>query len=537
MSHLKFENDVNQLLRLDSAFTDGPVPRWQRKAMETSRCSGPSNNTSLNSSCRNMSLNVSGCTPMKTSNRGSAKTPSHTPGRAKTPKSGRKSKTPGKPKTPGGNAKTPKTPTADRFIPNRSASNFELGHFKCNNDKIHVDEEVLSPSKQQYQEVMSENLNGNVVNSKILAYKNKAPQAPEGYQNNMRVLYSQTKTPSSTRKVTRHIPQVPERILDAPEILDDYYLNLLAWSRNNHLAVALGNSVYLWNAGTGEIQQLMSMSGPEDYVSAVSWIAEGNFLAIGSSNAEVQLWDVAAQKRVRNMTSQSSRVGSLDWNVYILSSGSRAGTIHHHDVRIADHHVATLDGHTQEVCGLRWSPDGRYLASGGNDNLLNIWGYQCTREGNTPIHSLTQHQAAVKALSWCPWQPSVLASGGGTADRCIRFWNANTGHCLNTVDTKSQVCSILWSKEHKELISGHGFANNQLIIWKYPTMAKVTELTGHQARVLHMSMSPDGTTVVSAAADETLRLWKCFAVDPQKKPAQKSHPDKKTNTLLRQQIR
>lgn len=41
-------------------------------------------------------------------------------------------------------------------------------------------------------------------------------------------------------------------------------------------------------------------------------------------------------------------------------------------------------------------------------------------------------------------------------------------------------------------------------------------IVGHTARVLHMAMSPDGTTVMSAAADETLRLWKCFAIDPAK---------------------
>ena len=50
-------------------------------------------------------------------------------------------------------------------------------------------------------------------------------------------------------------------------------------------------------------------------------------------------------------------------------------------------------------------------------------------------------QAAVKAVAWCPWQSGVLASGGGTADRCIRTWNCNTGNLLNTVDTKSQVSS------------------------------------------------------------------------------------------------
>ena len=61
------------------------------------------------------------------------------------------------------------------------------------------------------------------------------------------------------------------------------------------------------------------------------------------------------------------------------------------------------------------------------------------RAGTPPL----SHQAAVKAVAWCPWQSGVLASGGGTADRCIRTWNCNTGNLLNTVDTKSQVSSLM----------------------------------------------------------------------------------------------
>jgi cell division cycle protein 20 (cofactor of APC complex) len=41
------------------------------------------------------------------------------------------------------------------------------------------------------------------------------------------------------------------RILDAPELLDDYYLNLLSWGKNNLLAIALKNTVYLWNPSDG----------------------------------------------------------------------------------------------------------------------------------------------------------------------------------------------------------------------------------------------------------------------------------------------
>lgn len=51
----------------------------------------------------------------------------------------------------------------------------------------------------------------------------------------------------------RAIPQYPEKILDAPDLVDDYYLNLLDWSASNVLAVCLAQTVYLWNAQSGEI--------------------------------------------------------------------------------------------------------------------------------------------------------------------------------------------------------------------------------------------------------------------------------------------
>lgn len=84
-----------------------------------------------------------------------------------------------------------------------------------------------------------------------------------------------------------------------------------------------------------------------------------------------------------------------------------------------------------QICGLKWSPDDRELASGGNDNQLFIWGLNNT----SPVIRFSDHQAAVKALAWSPHQHGLIASGGGTADRCIRFWNTATASPLNCIDT------------------------------------------------------------------------------------------------------
>ncbi|RLO10693.1 hypothetical protein DYB28_010959 [Aphanomyces astaci] len=128
----------------------------------------------------------------------------------------------------------------------------------------------------------------------------------------------------------------------------------------------------------------------------------------------------------------------------------------------------------------------------------------------TPRLTLSQHTAAVKALAWCPWERHLLASGGGTADRCIKIWQATTGAMEHSIHTGSQVCGLVWSPIQKELLSSHGYSQNELCLWAYPRMNRIKEFTGHTARVLHMALSPDGASVVSAAADETLRFWSVF---------------------------
>lgn len=183
----------------------------------------------------------------------------------------------------------------------------------------------------------------------------------------------------------------------------------------NILAVALDKDVYIWNAETGEISNLFYMDEESpDYICSTAWIgSKSDVLAVGNSKNVVELWDANTQTCIRRMKSQTSRVGSLAWNNHILTSGSRSGTIHHHDVRIAQHHVGTLKLHEQEVCGLKWSLDGRYLASGGNDNVAAVWdGYTLHDEQTRPLHVFREHQAAVKALAWCPWQNNILATGG-----------------------------------------------------------------------------------------------------------------------------
>lgn len=414
-----------------------------------------------------------------------------------------------------------------------------------------------------------------------------------------------------------------------------------------------------------------------------------SFLAIGMKDGTTEIWDAAKISLIRKFDGHTDRISSLSWNNQVLSTGSKDSKIINHDLRASTHIIQTLIGHTHEVCKLKWSPSGQYLASGGNDNKLCIWDINMNNSFNNrnsdnivfnyntnsnnninlinpfnqrstilnrpvtelvnlnrsntiptinnniinnnlignpniPINSfssinnnfnnimtnnilnnsnslgnpnssindlnnsnlsntnfpqtsstnfnnlmnqsinnsyqirnnnlipnqnnnqffsiaennsdfsssnysfspniiqnqpriinpisprlvITDHEAAVKALDWCPWQKNVLASGAGTRDKTIKFWDIDSARNLNTINTGSQVCNIIFNENEKELISSHGFSKNQISIWKYPTMNKVIELDGHMSRVLYMAMSADGSTIVSGAGDETLRFWK-----------------------------
>ncbi|KAF9601156.1 hypothetical protein IFM89_017104 [Coptis chinensis] len=340
----------------------------------------------------------------------------------------------------------------DRFIPNRSAMDFDYADYVLTTARKGNElKGEGSPRKEAYRKGLAELFNMN--RPRILAFKNKPP-------------VFKTLFPKPTSSTS-------ERTLVAPDIGDDYYLNLLDWGSNNVLTIGLGNTVYLWDASNSSMTELFTIDDENGPITSLRWASDGHTLAVGLNNSEVHIWDVISNRRMRTLRGgHSSRVGSLDWNEHILSTGGMDGVITNND-----------------------------------------W-----------LHRLDDHTAAVKALAWCPFHSSVLASGGGVGDYHIRFWNTHTSACLNSIDTGSQVCALLWNRNERELLISHGFLRNQLTLWKYPSMVKMAELTGHTFRVLFMTQSPNGCIVASAAGDETLRFWNIFGT-----PEVVVNPAPKTN--------
>jgi cell division cycle 20, cofactor of APC complex len=243
------------------------------------------------------------------------------------------------------------------------------------------------------------------LNKRILAFHEAPPQpSADGTMKKQRAAVAplaQRKGLSSSggSGKQRKIRGSAERVLDAPGMVDDYYLNLVDWSSENVVAIGLGEAAYIWRADKGSVHHITDAPS-ESYISSVKFSNDGAFLATAFGTGAIELWDVECNRRLRTMYGRQAQIASMSWSSHILSSGCADGAIWNHDVRVANHKVMEMIGHNGEVCGLEWKPDGEMLASGGNDNVVNIWD---VRVGDVNSETRTSakwtkrnHTAAVK---------------------------------------------------------------------------------------------------------------------------------------------
>ena len=287
MSHFAFDQQLSDAVRMDRSLNNS-ISRQSLKPSNRLNISGALNR-SRSASRLSPSLFAPGAKPASRS-----KSPSR---RSKTPT--RLNSTSGL----GNGGHWRKGQGADRFIPNRSTTDMEYAQHSLVSDN---DTDSLSAAMHEKMKMMEENLKPGD-NSKILSFKSKAPVAKDGHHNNMKVLFSAGKPAAPKAASSRNIPSTPEKILDAPDMMNDFYLHLMDWSKSNHMAVALSAGLYIWNAADGSILQLFQKEAEEDYVSAVSWMTTGNVLAVGDSRGQVQLWDVASSKLMRSMDGHTDR--------------------------------------------------------------------------------------------------------------------------------------------------------------------------------------------------------------------------------------
>eukprot|EP00929_Paragymnodinium_shiwhaense_P026094 TRINITY_DN15589_c0_g1_i2.p1 TRINITY_DN15589_c0_g1~~TRINITY_DN15589_c0_g1_i2.p1 ORF type:complete len:561 (-),score=87.87 TRINITY_DN15589_c0_g1_i2:71-1753(-) len=320
----------------------------------------------------------------------------------------------------------------------------------------------------------------------------------------------------------RTIEQKPSSTLWCGGLVDDYYTDAVDWSSKNVLAVGLGKHVCVTDRTANSSGLLCKLHSDVTCVHFAPAENSASALAIGGADGMVRIWDTAKACQVRKVHGHHGRIMTMDWRGSILLTAGQDHKILAHDTRVRNSLIATLGKHRAEVVSVKWSPDGTKIASGGNDNKLNVWDATLLKSEKKPMMQV-KHEAAVKALAWSPHQEHLLATGGGSNDRCIRIVDTGRQQVRSCVETGSQVCGLVWSETVNEIVSAQGYGDNHLAVWRAPCMSKLAILGSgmFQSRPLHLKVGPNGSTVAAAFPEGVLTLFDVF---PKKNAKPKAVP-------------
>jgi meiosis-specific APC/C activator protein AMA1 len=365
-----------------------------------------------------------------------------------------------------------------------------------------------------------------VQNTRIFRYTTKKPVSRiyAGAEENIDPKQQQHNIfKKKNKKVVTHIPY---RILDAPGLRNDFYANLVSWSsKSGQIAVGLLDEVFLWTEQDGAVQVPISMAYNE--VLCLSFNAV-EVLAIAFKDSTVVFFDAAKNRILASYMHITGPVCYLAWfpkDPSQILVGDETGNVLHLRIdwssqpaltKITKHTV--IKGHTQQICAIAFSPGGNQIAVGGNDNLVTVWDVSNWQEPK--LEYKMPHRAAVKALAFCPWCPTLLATGAGSQDRMIRFWHTRSGTLIRSFNVKGQVTSLVWSRHYRQLAATFGFADTDnpllLSVYSFPQLEPLIQVpTQCSLRVLSAVLSPNMSSICVATNDETVRFYELWSVTDQ----------------------
>lgn len=324
--------------------------------------------------------------------------------------------------------------------------------------------------------------------------------------------------------IAADIPEVPFKVLDAPGLRNDYYSNLVCWAKkSDHIAAGLGSIVYVWSEKDGTIP--LKPFGNQ-LISALSYSSE-DYLAVGTKNSKIFIYspnsiDVFTHMNLKASTS----ICSIRWipqSKYFFV-GNDVGEITLIKLVVKNEKnimstklmgflkiIVSFKCAQQQICGIDVNPTSKQLAIGDNSNRSTIW--DISNLGAPKMLFNLRHEAAVKAIAFCPWVPNLLATGGGTRDKHLRFWHTTSGTLISKHKTNGQITAVVWSKSKKEILVTFGFGetaekNNILAVYSYPSLKmKVKVNAPADMRILSADISNDFKSVCTSISDQSVRIY------------------------------
>ena len=268
------------------------------------------------------------------------------------------------------------------------------------------------------------------------------------------------------------------------------------------------NTVKIWEVESG--RELRTLSGHTDTVLSIAFSPDGKHIVSGSDDNSVQIWDVESGNKLQGFSGRRAAYSPDGrYIAFVASGGGR--TIKIWDVN-RGRELRTLSGHTDSVLSIAYSPDGKYIVTGSanNDKTVKIWDANSGRE----LRTLSGHYGGVGSVAYSPDGRYIVSSNGGyvvTERNTIKKWDANSGNEVWSFSPPAPQGrynysnSVAYSPDGKYIVSCD--LDGKVRIYNSESGVLLQTLSGHDQSAESVAYSPDGKYIVSGAYGGNIRLW------------------------------
>jgi WD40 repeat protein len=260
-----------------------------------------------------------------------------------------------------------------------------------------------------------------------------------------------------------------------------------------------------------DIRPAVRVSSP---AAAVAFDASRRRIAVGSYTS-VHLMSFDERKWSGTLDGHADLVRAVAFSAdgsRLAAAGGPSGRVG--EVRIWDVQatpakpIATIQGHKDAILSVAFSPDGSTIATGSYDKLVKLWDSATGKE----IRTLKEHSDAVYSVAFLPGGMQLVSGAG---DRTLKFWDVQSGRRLFTIADPLDAIYAVAVHPSGSKIAAAG-ADRMIRTWAWngdaasaggPGATLLTSTFAHGEAVLGLVYSPDGTTLVSAGADCTIKVW------------------------------